>query len=121
MLDGALWLAQFLMFVAFAVAAWMKTMTPISKLAATWPWTGQLPRPVVRGLGLIDLLGGAGVFLPALLGILPQLTVPAALGCVALQLSALAFHISRREIKATPANIVFLATASFISWGRWHP
>ncbi len=87
MLDGALWLAQFLMFVAFAVAAWMKTMTPISKLAATWPWTGQLPGPVVRGLGLIDLLGGAGVFLPALLDILPQLSVPAALGCVALQLS----------------------------------
>ncbi len=98
----------------------MKIMTPIPKIAAMWPWTGELREPVIRALGLIDLAGGVGVFLPMLTGVEPQLTVPSALGCVALQLCAMIFHVSRREIAATPVNIVFLAMASFISWGRWH-
>ena len=34
MLDGALWLAQFLMFVAFAVAAWMRDCRKIGGQAA---------------------------------------------------------------------------------------
>ena len=80
-----LWLAQFLLFAALIVGAWMKIMAPIQKLAAMWPWTGELPKTIVRVLGVIDLLGGVGVFLPMLTGIEPQLTVLAALGCVALQ------------------------------------
>jgi len=119
-LDASLWLLQFILFAAFASAAWMKIMTPIPKLAAIWPWAGELPEPIVRMLGVIDLAGGVGVFLPMLTRIKPQLTAPAALGCVVLQICAMIFHISRGEIAATPVNVVFVAIASVILWGRRH-
>ena len=118
MLNGALWLVQFLLFVAFGIGAGMKTLFPIAKLAAIWPWAGDLPAPAVRGVGVIDLLGGVGVFLPMLTGILPRLTVPAALGCVALQICAMVFHIRRREFDSAPVNIVLLAMSAFVAWGR---
>jgi hypothetical protein len=53
-------------------------------------------------------------------GIKPRLTVAAALGCVALQICALTFHLSRGEVGAAPVNVVFLAIAVFIAWGRWN-
>ncbi|WP_420608197.1 DoxX family protein [Novosphingopyxis sp.] len=118
MLNVALWLVQFLLFAAFTIGAWMKILFPIPKLAAMWPWAGDLPKPMVRLLGVVDLVGGVGVLLPMLTGIKPQLTVLAALGCVALQICAMIFHVTRREFASTPANIVLLAMANFILWGR---
>ena len=118
-LNVGLWLIQFLLFATFAWAAWMKIMVPISDLAAMWPWAGELPRPVVRGLGVVDLMGGVGVLVPMATRIKPWLTVLAAIGCVALQVCALIFHASRGEIAALPVNVLFLVMASFITWGRW--
>jgi len=120
MLNVGLWVAQFLLFAAFAWGAWLKIMTPIPKLVALWPWTGDMPAPAVRWLGVIDLAGGVGVFLPMLTNIEPQITGLAALGCVVLQVCAMAFHISRREIASTPINFVLLALAGCILWGRWQ-
>lgn len=118
LVDAALWLAQWLLFAGFGWAAWMKIMTPIPALAAMWPWAGDLPEPAVRALGGIDLAGGAGLVLPILTGIRPRLTVAAALGCIALQLCAMIFHGSRGEWAALPVNLVFLAMAGFVYWGR---
>jgi hypothetical protein len=117
-LDLSLWLVQILLLAAFGWAAWMKIVTPIPELAAMWPWAGDLPRPMVRTLGVIDLAGGLGVVLPMATGIRPRLTIAAAVGCIALQVCALIFHLSRGEITAAPVNVVFLAMAVFIAWGR---
>ncbi len=118
MINLALWATQILLLAAFGLAAWMKISMSIPALAAIWPWAGELPRPIVRGLGVIDLAGGLGVVLPMATQIKPRLTVVAALGCVALQVCALIFHLSRAEITAAPVNIVFLTMAMFIVWGR---
>ena len=63
----------------------MKIMTPIPRLSAMWPCAGELAEPVVRGFGAINLAGGAGVLLPMLLHVEPQVTIPArvALGSMA--------------------------------------
>jgi hypothetical protein len=118
LLNAALWVAQALVFVGFVIVGWMKLFKPIPELAALWAWTGQLPVAVVRGLGVIDIAGGIGIFLPALTRIKPGLTVLAALGCVVLQVCAMTFHISRGEIAATPVNLIFLALSAFVLWGR---
>lgn len=117
-LDAGLWVAQALVCAGFVIIGCIKLFKPIPELAAMWPWTGQFPEAMVRGLGAIDLAGGIGVFLPALTRIRPGLTVPAALGCVLLQICAAVFHASRGELAATPVNAVFLALALFILWGR---
>lgn len=66
---------------------------------------------------MFDVLGGLGVLLPALTRIRPGLTVLAALGCTALQASAIAFHLSRGETDVA-FNVVLLALAAFVAWGR---
>jgi hypothetical protein len=117
-LSASLWVAQILVFVGFVIIGWMKLFKPIPELAAMWPWTGQLPAAVVRGLGMVDIAGGVGIFVPALTRIKPGLTVLAALGCVVLQVCAMSFHISRGEIAAAPVNVIFLALSAFVLWGR---
>lgn len=114
----ALWVAQAFITATFTWAACVKLGYEIPRLAAMWPWTGELPEPIVRALGLIDLAGGLGVLLPALTRIKPGLTVLAAWCCVALQVCAMLFHLSRGEAAAVPVNIVFLAVCVFIAWGR---
>lgn len=117
-LNVLLWAAQLFVGISFAVIAWMKLFTPIPALAAMWPWTGQFPEVVVRGLGVIDLAGGLGILLPALTRIRPSLTVTAAACCALLQICAMAFHISRGEAEAVPVNIIFLVLSLFVFWGR---
>ncbi len=114
----ALWIAQVLVAVVFCGSGFTKLTTPIPELSAMMPWTGEYSVSFVRGIGLIDLLGGIGILLPALTRILPWLTVLAALGCVLLQALAIAFHLSRGEAMVVPLNLVLIALSAFILWGR---
>ena len=113
-----LWAAQFLLCIGFVAIGLMKILMSIPALAAMWPWAGELPKPIVRLLGVVDLAGGVGVLAPMLTGILPRLTVLAAAGCAALQVCAIIFHTSRGEYGGLPVNAVFLALAVFIFLGR---
>ena len=112
-----LWIAQALLAILFIGTGIFKLVTPISTLAGMWPWAGEYPN-LLRFTGVFDLLGGIGVVLPALTRIRPGLTVLAALGCAALMVSAIAFHLSRGEGANTPFNFVMLALAIFVFWGR---
>jgi hypothetical protein len=118
-LNMALWLAQVLVALAFGAGGVMKLALPIADLAAMWPWAGDLPPAIVRLLGAIDLLGGAGILLPSLTRIKPALAVTAAACCIALQCCAMAFHAARGEIAALPVNLVLCALCAFVLWGRW--
>jgi uncharacterized membrane protein YphA (DoxX/SURF4 family) len=65
-----------------------------------------------------DFAGGLGILLPSLTRIKPGLVVLAALGCVALQASAVVFHFSRGEAANTPFNFLLIALSVFVAWGR---
>ena len=119
LLNSTLWTVQVLLLLAFGVGAGMKLLMPISRLSDVWPWTGVLSKPLVRSLGVVDLVGGVGVVFPMLTHVLPALTVAAAVGCMSLQICAMVFHLSRREASALPVNFVLLAMATFVAWGRW--
>jgi hypothetical protein len=56
--------------------------------------------------------------LPSVTRIKPGRTVLAALGCVALQASAIVFHLSRGEAANTPFNFLLVALSLFVAWGR---
>lgn len=113
-----LWTAQVLIFVAFTLFGSMKLFMPVEQLAAMWKWPGAVPVWFLRLMGIIDIAGGIGVFLPAITRIQPRLMVLAALGCVMLQICAIIFHVFRGEFPALPLNFVLLALVSFILWGR---
>ena len=56
--------------------------------------------------------------MPALLRIQPRLSVLAAVGIIALQVLAMGFHLMRGEAMVLPMNLVLLALAAFVFWGR---
>lgn len=83
-----------------------------------WPWAGEVPVAVLKLTGVVDLLGGLGLILPALLQIQPRLTPIAAVGIVALMFCASLFHIVRGEGNQIGFNVVFAALSGFVAWGR---
>lgn len=113
----ALWIAQALLALTFIGTGVFKLVTPVATLAGMWPWAGEYPN-LLRLTGILDLCGGMGLVLPALTRIKPGLTVLAALGCAALMVGAIVFHLSRGEGANTPFNVVMLTLALFVWWGR---
>lgn len=116
-LRASLWTAQALVAAFLLYGAYMKLGLPDDALAAMIPWTAQYPQLTVL-TGFVDLAGGLGLVLPALTRILPHWTVRAAWGVVVLQVLAFGFHGMRGEWAVTPFNLVLLALALFIAWGR---
>ncbi|HTU63506.1 MAG TPA: DoxX family protein [Polyangiales bacterium] len=117
-LNLGLWIVQGLLALLFVGTAIWKFATPIAKLAAMIPWAGQVSPALLYTTATFDLLGGLGVVLPSITHIKPGLTVLAALGCAALQIAAILFHVSRNEVANTPFNFLLVALALFVAWGR---
>ncbi len=115
---ASLWVAQALLGLLFVGTGVWKLATPIDRLAAMIPWAGQVSPAFLRVTAVVDLAGGIGIVLPSLTRIAPRVTVLAALGCALLQVCAIVFHVSRGEAVNTPFNVVLVAIASFVAWGR---
>lgn len=114
----ALWIAQVLLALMFLMAGIMKTSQPVEALAESLPWVTSTPIALVRFIGISELLGGLGLLLPSILRIKPFLTVWAALGLVAVMILAAIFHASRGEFSAIGMNVILIALAAFVAWGR---
>lgn len=114
----SLWIAQVLLAVMFIMAGLMKATQPIEALAESLPWVSSTSLGLVRFIGVSELLGGIGLILPALLRIKPFLTVWAAIGLAVVMVLAAIFHASRGEFSGIGVNLVFMAIALFVAWGR---
>ncbi len=111
------WTAQSLLAITLLWASVMKLFQPAATLAEMWPWTADNPG-LVKLTGILDLLAGIGLIVPALLRIYPKLTVYAAYGTIALMIAAAVFHIVRGEASQIGVNVFVAALAGFIAWGR---
>lgn len=116
----ALWIVQVLLALAFLAAGFMKLTMPIDQLAQSMVWPGDIPAWLVRFIGLAELAGGLGVVLPALTRIQPQLTPLAGAGLALVMFLAAGFHLTRGEFGFIVPNIVLLALAAFVAYGRWQ-
>jgi hypothetical protein len=116
------WAAQILLALAYGFFGFMKVTTAPSVLVTmNMAWAGDVPLWFLRFIGVIELAGAVGLILPALTRILPVLTPLAATGLAVLQVFAIVFHATRGETAMTlPLNIVLLALALFIMWGRFR-
>lgn len=106
------WVLQFLLAIAFIGAGLMKLSTPKDRLVERMEWArGVTPRGL-KAIGLVELLGGIGLVLPALTGVLPWLTTVAAFGLALAMLLAIVTHIRLREVsQALPAAVLLLLLA----------
>ena len=115
----ALWIAQILLAAMYGMAGIMKTFQT-AKAKEQLPWTKNRSDQFVRFVGTSELLGALGLILPLVTGILPWLTVLAAIGLVLIQLLAIfTEHLPKKEFNVIPINLVLIAISGFIVIGRW--
>lgn len=114
----ALWVVQIILGLAFIIFGSMKTFQ-YEKAKASLPWVKNSAKGLVTFIGVSELLGGLGLILPYATGITPILTPIAALGLGVIMILAAGFHAKRKENQSIGMNIIFLALAIFVAFGRW--
>jgi hypothetical protein len=114
-----LWVLQVLLAVFVASTGVIHFVLP-PNLPAPLHWMYDLSPPLHAIAGAAELLAAAGLLLPGLTRIQTRLTPLAAFGLVPVMLGAIVFHISRGEILNVVVNLVVVAVASFVAYGRWR-
>ena len=117
-MNTALWIIQILLGLAFILAGVMKLTQPRERLQARMGWVEDFSQTQVRLIGLVEVLGGLGVILPALTGILPILTPLAALGLILTMIGAALTHLRRSEFTMLITNLVLGVLAVAVVYGR---
>ena len=82
-------------------------------------WVGELPSGLRSFIAICEVLGGIGLILPALTNILPWLTPLAAALLALMMLLAAGFHLTRREYPNIILNLILLALAALVAYGRF--
>ena len=67
------------------------------------------------------MLGAIGLILPAVLDVAPVLVPVAAVGLALVMVGAATTHLRRKETPMVVLNVVLLALALFVAWGRFGP
>ena len=118
-----LWSTTGLLTVAALTGGISKTFVSQDKLAHVpgGGWTSDHTAGFVKTLGVLELLAVAGFTLPAVVEVLPVL-VPITAACwILLMVGATITHLRRGERTFVALNLVYLALAAFIAWGRFGP
>jgi hypothetical protein len=117
----ALWIVAGLLAVAFLGAGVTKLTQPKAKLADRMAWVEDFSPGTVKLIGGLEILAAIGLILPALTGIAPILVPLAATGLAVIMALAVITHVRRHEPQVIVFNLVLLALAAFVAWGRFGP
>ena len=120
----ALWVIAGVLAVVFVAGGVSKLTMPKEKLAAApgGEWVQDFSPGALEALGVLDLLGAAGLILPAALDIAPVLVPLAAVGLVLLRVGAVITRLRHHKaVKVIVLNLAYLALAGFVAWGRFGP
>jgi uncharacterized membrane protein YphA (DoxX/SURF4 family) len=118
-MNTILWILQSLAAFAFLYSGINKSIYSAQKLVAIGQ-TGVegLSLPLIRFIGIAEILGAVGVILPWWLQILPVLTPITALCFVIIMILAARIHYRRKEYKNVMTNIFLLLVSLMIAYGR---
>jgi len=112
----ALWIVQGLLAVLFLALGVMKLTAALDDLSAQM----GVPGALVRFIGFVEVLGVAGLILPAVTRILPGLVPLTATGLAVVALLATGHHLSRGENAMALFPLVVTVLAAFVAYGRWR-
>lgn len=112
----ALWIVQGLLGFAFLMAGFMKLSKSKDELFEKMAWVEDFDANIIKGIGLLEILGALGILLPHRLDILPLLTPLAAAGLVLTMIGAAVVHLRRNEIPMIMPTIVLGGLAAFVLW-----
>jgi putative oxidoreductase len=116
-MDIALSVAGVLVGLAFTLAGVQHGTRPVASLAPSAPWTAAVPLPLLRFIGLAELVGGLVTLVAPFLGS-AWLGGLAAAGLALVMLLAAGFHATRREWSGIAVNLVLGGLAAVVASGR---
>ena len=121
-MNVVLWIIAGLLALVFLGSGAMKVLRSKEQLqAAGMGWTENWSPGTIRLIGVLEVLAAIGLILPAAFDVVPVLVPLAAVGLVALMIGAALTHARRREIPLIVVNLVLLALAAVVVWGRFGP
>ena len=118
-MEIGLWIVQVSLLGIYAAYGIYKTFFT-ARAKDKMPLAKDRTENFIRFVGIAELLGAIGVVFPMLIGILPWLTVLAAIGLTMIQISAIfTEHLPKKEYKILPLNLYFMTLSIFVLIGRW--
>lgn len=117
----ALWVVAGLLALVFVGSGAVKLVQSREKLvaSATGAALEGFGAGGIKAIGTVEVLAAVGLILPAVLDVAPVLVPLAAVGLVLLMVGAIVTHVRRRESQVVVVNLVLLALALFVAWGRF--
>ena len=109
-----LWVVQGLLAAVFLLSGGMKLVMPLENMAGPV----ALPGLFIRFIGVVEVLGAAGLILPWLLRIHPGLTPLAAAGLVIIMIGAVVITIMGGAVATAVVPFIVGVLAAWIAWGR---
>ncbi len=116
----ALWILQLSLAVVFAIAGWTKLADAGEPLKAAVPWIADVPTPLVKLIGLAEILGALGLVFPSLARIRPHLTPVAASCLTTIMMLAIAFHWYRGDTAVVILPAVLALASAVVAYGRFR-
>jgi uncharacterized membrane protein YphA (DoxX/SURF4 family) len=117
-MDTVLWIIQFLLAIIFLLTGVLKLIMPKEKAAERIGYVNDLSQNQLYAIGVLEIAAALGLVLPMALGILPVLTPLAAAGLVLTMIAAAGLHVRRQEWSMILVNLVLLAMAAYVVYGR---
>ena len=114
-----LWIGQSLLAALFLYSGVMKsTQSELKLVAGGQTGVEGLPPRLIRFIGIVELLGAAGLVLPVLTNVMPVLTPLAAIGLGLIMILAAIVHYRRNEKRTVVQNLLILLVCFFVTYGR---
>ena len=122
-MDVALWVVTGVLAAVFAFAGTNKIVISREKLLAApgGGWVGDFDEGFVKTLGALEIVGAVGLVLPGLVGVGTFFVPAAAVGLGLVMVGAAVVEVRRGEPAHALLNLVYLALAVFVVWGRLGP
>ncbi|MEJ2857420.1 MULTISPECIES: DoxX family protein [unclassified Saccharothrix] len=118
----ALWIVAGLLALAFVAGGTVKLAMSKERIYATGHsghWVEDWSAGGVKAIGALEVLGGLGLVLPALVGIATGLVPVAGVGLGVIMVGAAVTRFRRGEVKLVAVDFVYLALLAFVVWGRF--
>lgn len=120
-----LWIVAGLLALIYLVSGIAKLVLPRARIAGMLgdksEWAADFSPEALKAIGAIEVLAAIGLVVPALVDIAPVLVPLAAAGLVVLMAGAALTRLRRGERKTVAGDLLYLALAAFVAWGRFGP
>lgn len=115
----ALWIIAGIFAIAFTAGGIVKLTWSFDRYAAKLHWPADFSPGKVKFMGIVEVLGGLGLILPAFVAPIAGLVPVAASGMALYMSGAVTERIRRSEFKDLLGDLLFLAAMLFLAWGRF--